>query len=69
MSAPEDDKFETAREDLIVSVMGFIAALLTVGVVGAVVWYELDKFLAVIGFTSIWGGFGLALYAIKSRLW
>lgn len=68
MSANED-KFETAREDLIVGVIAFIGALLTAGSIGAVVWYDLDKFLAVIGFTAIWGGFGIALYAIKSRLW
>ena len=64
-----EDGFETAREDLIVGVSAFIATLLTAGTIGAVVWYDLDKFLATIGFTSIWGGFGIALYAIKSRLW
>ena len=69
MAEDVSDKFETAREDLVVTVAAFISALLTAGMVGAVVWYDLDKFLATIGFTAIWGGFGIALYAIKSRLW
>ena len=63
------DDVETAREDLILVAFGFIAAMLTAGLVGAVVWNNLDKFLTVVIATGIWGGFAVVIYAVKSRLW
>lgn len=63
------DEVETAREDLILIVAGFISTLLTAGTLGAVVWYDLDKLFAIFTMSAVWGAFGIIAYSVKSRLW
>ncbi len=63
------DEVETAREDLILIVAGFISVLLTAAALGAVVWYKLDMLFALFAMIATWGAFGIVAYAVKSRLW
>lgn len=63
------DEVETAREDLILLVAGFISVLLTAAALGSVVWYELNLLFALFAMLATWGAFGIVAYAVKAKLW
>lgn len=68
MSSPHEET-ETAREDLLVLVAAIVCGLATLGMFGAVIWNDIDKFFVTIGIIAVWSCFSGVVYAVKSNLW